>query len=65
FKDMDILGSWAYPPTQFATCLDLMKLSVDRLPLREIVTHRFKVGDAQKAMDNVLARRGIKSAIKS
>jgi hypothetical protein len=40
-----------------------MKLSVDRLPLREIVTHRFKVGDAQKAMDNVLARRGIKSAI--
>ena len=63
FKDMDILGSWAYPPTQFATCLDLMKLSMDRLPLREIVTHRFKVGDAQKAMDNVLARRGIKSAI--
>ena len=63
FKDMDILGSWAYPPTQFATCLDLMTLSVDRLPLSEIVTHRFKVGEAQKAMDNVIARRGIKSAI--
>ena len=63
FKDMDILGSWAYPPTQFATCLDMMKLSMDKMPLHEIVTHRFKVIEAQKAMDNISARRGIKNAI--
>jgi len=63
FKDMDILGSWAYPAAQFATSLDLMRLSMDRMPLHEIVTHKYKVKDAQKAIDGVKARKGIKSAI--
>jgi len=63
FKDMDILGSWAYPPTQFATSLDLMWLSMERLPLHEVVTHKYKVKDAQKAIEAVKARKGIKSVI--
>ena len=65
FKDMDILGSWAYPPTQFATSLDLMRLSMERLPLHEVVTHKYKVKDAQKAIEAVKARKGIKSVIQS
>ena len=62
-KDMDIFGSWTYPPTQFGTVLDLMRLSADRLPLDEIVTHKYSVGDAQKAIDTLKARQGIKHAI--
>jgi len=62
-KDMDILGSWTYPPTQFGTVLELMRLAVDRLPLDEIVTHKFKVGDAQKSIDTLKARQGIKHAL--
>jgi L-iditol 2-dehydrogenase len=62
-KDMDILGSWTYPPTQFGTVLELMRLAVDRLPLDEIVTHKYKVPEAQKAIDTLKVRQGIKHAL--
>jgi len=62
-KDMDILGSWAYPPTQFGTVLDLMRLAADRIPLEEIVTHKHTVTEAQSAVDAVKARKGIKHAL--
>lgn len=62
-KDMDILGSWTYPPTQFGTVLDLMRLAADRLPLDEIVTHKYRVEDAQKSIDTLKARKGIKHAL--
>lgn len=62
-KDMDILGSWTYPPTQFGTVLELMRLAKDRIPLEKIVTHKFKVEDAQKSIDTLKAREGIKHAL--
>jgi L-iditol 2-dehydrogenase len=62
-KDMDILGSWAYPPTQFSTVLELMKLSLGRIPLEQIVTHKYPVNQAQKAIDNLKERKGIKHVI--
>ena len=40
-----------------------MRLSVDRLPLEEIVTHKFKVEDAQVSIDALKARKGIKHAL--
>jgi L-iditol 2-dehydrogenase len=63
-KDMDILGSWAYPPTQFATALELMRQSVDSLPLNKIITNKYKINEVQQAVDDVKARKGIKMAIK-
>jgi threonine dehydrogenase-like Zn-dependent dehydrogenase len=62
-KDMDILGSWAYPPTQFGTVLNIMRKSVDEIPLNKIVTNRYKVVEAQRAVDDLRARKGIKMAI--
>ena len=62
-KDMDILGSWTYPPTQFGTVLELMRLAKDRIPLDKVVTHKFKVEDAQKSIDTLKAREGIKHAL--
>jgi threonine dehydrogenase-like Zn-dependent dehydrogenase len=62
-KDMDILGSWTYPPTQFGTVLELMRLAQDRIPLDKVVTHKFKVEDAQKSIDTLKAREGIKHAL--
>jgi len=64
FKDMDILGSWTYPPTQFGTVLELMRQSMGRLPLDEVVTKVYGVAEAQTAIDDLRARRGIKLAIK-
>ena len=64
FKDMDILGSWTYPPTQFGTVLELMRQSMGRLPLDEVVTKVYGVADTQTAVDDLKARRGIKLAIR-
>jgi L-iditol 2-dehydrogenase len=63
-KDMDILGSWAYPPTQFATALELMRQSVDSLSLNKIITNKYKINEVQQAVDDVKARKGIKMAIR-
>ena len=63
FKDMDILGSWTYPPTQFGTVLELMRQSMDRLPLDEVMTKVYSVSETQKAIDDIKARKGIKLAI--
>ncbi len=62
-KDMDILGSWAYPPTQFDTALQMFRRAVDVLPLAEMITHRFGVADAERAIQTVKGRKGIKMAI--
>jgi threonine dehydrogenase-like Zn-dependent dehydrogenase len=62
-KDMDILGSWAYPPTQFDTALQILRRGMDALPLADIVTHKFKVAEAEKSIETVKSRRGIKMAI--
>ncbi len=64
FKDMDVLGSWTYPPTQFGTVLELMRQSMGRLPLDEVVTKVYGVAEAQTAIDDLKARRGIKLAIR-
>jgi L-iditol 2-dehydrogenase len=62
-KDLDILGSWAYPPSQFDTALQTLKKAMETLPIAEIVTHRFKVPDAEKSIQTIKSHRGIKMAI--
>jgi len=62
-KDMDILGSWTYPPTQFGTVLELMRQSMGKIPLNELVTAKYSVENAQQAIDDLKARKGIKLAI--
>ena len=37
--------------------------AVDRLPLDEIVTHKYNVKDAQESIDTLKARKGIKHAL--
>jgi len=62
-KDMDILGSWTYPPTQFNTALELFRMSRGKIPLEELITHQFKVSEAQKAIDTSKSRQGLKLVI--
>jgi L-iditol 2-dehydrogenase len=59
-KDMDILSSWAYPPTQFSTIIELMRFSLDRIPLDQIVTHQYLVSETQKAIYNLKKERVLK-----
>ena len=49
FKDIDLLGSWVYPLTQFRSSLAV--LNSGRFPFVELFTHKFKIDDAQKAIE--------------
>lgn len=62
-KDMDILGSWAYPPTQFDTALRTLGRGMETLPLADIATHRFKIAEAMSAIQTVKGKKGIKMLI--
>lgn len=50
-KDLDVHGSWAYPPIIFKDALAV--LAKTSLPVGHIVTHRFPLQDLPKAMDLV------------
>lgn len=62
-KDMDILGSWAYPPTQFKTALEIFKRCEETIPLEELVTGRYGISEAEEAIRDVKAGRGIKMVV--
>ena len=62
-KDIDTLGSWAYPPTKFDTALQLLKRGIDSLPLADIITHRFSVAKAERSIETVRSLKGIKMVI--
>jgi L-iditol 2-dehydrogenase len=61
FRDMDILGSWVYPMWQFSEALKV--LGSGKFPLEEILTHRFKIEDAQKALETSERGECIKALI--
>jgi L-iditol 2-dehydrogenase len=63
-KDIDILGSWAYPPEQFQTAINLLYNHYKSLPLSELVTHEVKIEEYEKLLELWRERRGIKIIVK-
>ncbi len=63
-KDIDVLGSWAYPPTQFWTAINLLCKYHKDLPLGELVTHQFRIGDYKKIFETIEERKGLKIVVK-
>ena len=53
WRDVDILGSWSYPPTQFETALNLLYYQRDRFPFKKMITHRFSIEDAAKGIEKM------------
>jgi threonine dehydrogenase-like Zn-dependent dehydrogenase len=56
FKDLDLHGSWAYPPIMFKYALSL--LSRTPLPVDEIVTHKVPLEDLPKAIE-LIGKEGV------
>jgi 5-exo-hydroxycamphor dehydrogenase len=50
-RDVAILGIGGERADAYLPALDLMARSLDRLPLAEIVTHRFDLADAGRALE--------------
>ncbi|MEM3770061.1 MAG: zinc-binding dehydrogenase [Candidatus Bathyarchaeia archaeon] len=63
-KDLDILGSWIYPPTQFETAINLLYSNFDNVPFRELVTHKFSLEETEKGIETMKKHEGLKIAIK-
>jgi len=60
-KDVDILGCWAYPRTQFKKSLSL--LDSGGYPFEKLVTHKLSIDEAPKAFSIIEAKEAIKVAI--
>ncbi len=55
-KDIQIFGSWGYGPQEFGSALNILRASHSRnIDFSKLVTHRFKLDEAQKALET--ARR--------
>ena len=63
FKDMDILGSYTYSSDTVRYSTGLDEARSGPVALDEIVTHKFHVSEAQKSIDTLKARQGIKHAL--
>jgi len=63
-KDIDILGSWVYPPTQFETAISLLYLNSDAIPFEDLVTHKFRLEETEKGIETVKKHEGLKVTIK-
>ena len=49
-KDLDLLGSWAYPMTQFHTAIAVLHANKDIFPFGELITRKFKLTKAKEAL---------------
>lgn len=63
-KDIDILGSWVYPPTQFETAINLLYSKLDCFPFKELVTHKFGLEETENGIETMKKHEGLKIAIK-
>ncbi len=50
FRDLDLLGVWAYPPSELGTALSVIEMTIDRYPYEELVTHKFSIDETEKAI---------------
>jgi L-iditol 2-dehydrogenase len=56
YKDLDVLGVWAYPQIQFETALSFLERC--ELPLEDLISHRLPLEDAERGL-NMLGQEGV------
>ena len=62
-KEITLVGSWVYTLRDYATTFDFLKrANAIGLPIKELITHRFKLEDMNEALETNLAQKGLKIA---
>lgn len=61
--DIEVSGSWAYPPTQFPTAIELLENHHDNIPFRRMVTHTYRFMEASKAIETIRSGEAVKVAL--
>lgn len=63
-KEITVVGSWVYTPQDYLTTFDFLKRAKGiGLPIKELITHEFKLEDLQEALETNIRQEGIKIAI--
>ena len=63
-KEITTVGSWVYTLRDYATTFDFLKRAkAIGLPLEKLITHKFKLADANEALQTNLRQDGLKIAI--
>ena len=58
--DIEISGSWSYPPTQFQTSINLLSKYRDTIPYKGMLTHTFHFSEASKAIETIRSGQAVK-----
>lgn len=63
-KEITLVGSWVYTLRDYATTFDFLKrANAIGLPMKELITHKYKLEDINEALETNLAQAGLKIAI--
>ena len=63
-KEITVVGSWVYTLRDYATTFDFLKRAkAIGLPLEKLITHKFRLADANEALQTNLRQDGLKIAI--
>jgi L-iditol 2-dehydrogenase len=63
FREIDITGVWAYPLSEFVTSARMLEMTKDKFPYSTLVTHKFDVLDAEKAILAATDKTCIKAVV--
>lgn len=63
FREIEIMGIWAYPPAVLGTAIKVMERSMDKYPYHELVTNRYPVEKAEQALIDARDKNCIKAVI--
>lgn len=63
FREIEIMGIWAYPPAVLGTAIRVMERSMDKYPYGELVTNRYPIDEAEKALKDARDKNCVKAVI--
>ncbi len=62
-KQLTVIGSWSSEPRHLKTAIGFLRENKERFPFHEMVTHRFKLEDANEALATTAAWKSAKSVL--
>ncbi|TEB04448.1 5-exo-hydroxycamphor dehydrogenase [Pelotomaculum schinkii] len=63
FREIEIVGLWAYAAPELGTAISLIQQTMDRFPYADLITHRYHIDEADQALKEARDRNCIKSVI--
>jgi L-iditol 2-dehydrogenase len=62
-KQLQVYGSWSSEPRHMRAAIDFLRATRDQFPFHKMVTHRFKLTEANEALATTARWQSAKSVI--